>query len=43
MFNSSLDKKSLKLEKETREENCIGNKTSGLKTSQTRKGYREEN
>lgn len=34
VFDGLLDKKSLKLEKKTREESCVGDKPPGLKTSQ---------
>lgn len=36
MFNGILQKKSLKLEKKIRKENCVGNDTFGLKISQPR-------
>lgn len=43
IFNSSPGEKSLNLEKETREQSRIQDEMLGLKTSQSRQRYREEN
>lgn len=43
MFDSSLSEKSLNLERETREENRGGDEIPGLKNSQLRQKYEEEN